>query len=82
MANSIVPHILAIVILFFIAAISAIVLKRIKIPYTIGLVIIGVVLAYFLQDVEGLDVIRDIRLSHDVILYILLPTLILMPQLT
>jgi monovalent cation:H+ antiporter, CPA1 family len=74
--ESLVPHILAIIILFFIASISAILLRRIKVPYTIGLVIIGVLLAYFLKDVEGLDVVRDIRLSHDVILYILLPTLI------
>ena len=76
MENTIVPHILAIIILFFIASISAIFLRRIKIPYTIGLVVIGVLLAYFLQDIEGLDMVRDIRLSHDVILYILLPTLI------
>jgi monovalent cation:H+ antiporter, CPA1 family len=74
--ESLVPHILAVIILFFIASISAICLRKIKIPYTIGLVVIGVILAYLLEDVEGLDVVRDIRLSHDVILYILLPTLI------
>lgn len=74
--ESIAPHILAIIALFFIAAISSIALRRIKIPYTIGLVVVGVLIAYLAKDVEALDIVRDIRLSHDVILYILLPTLI------
>ena len=37
---------------------------------------IGLFIAYFSKDLECLDAVRDIRLSHDVILYILLPTLI------
>ncbi len=74
--DSLVPHILAIIALFFIAAISSIALRRIKIPYTIGLVVVGVLIAYLAKDVEALDIVRDIRLSHDVILYVLLPTLI------
>jgi CPA1 family monovalent cation:H+ antiporter len=74
--QSLVPHIIAIMALFFIAAISSIALRRIKIPYTIGLVVVGVLIAYIAKDVEALDIVRDIRLSHDVILYVLLPTLI------
>ncbi len=73
---SVAPHILALAGLFFIAVVSAIVLKKIKIPYTIGLVVIGVFLAYFLKRIDSLDAVRDIRLSHDVIMYVLLPTLI------
>ncbi|MCP4181229.1 MAG: hypothetical protein GY756_25990 [bacterium] len=75
-SGSLAPHILAVIVLFFIAAISALGLKRLKIPYTIGLVIIGVIIAYIARDIDALDAIRDIRLSHDVILYVLLPTLI------
>ena len=74
--DSFVPHILAIFALFFIAAISAIILRRINIPYTIGLVVIGLLLAYGLKDIKCLDMFTDIRLTHDIILYILLPTLI------
>ena len=73
---SLAPHILAIVALFFIATMSAIVLKRLKTPYTLGLVIVGMTLAYLIKDVQVFDTVRDIRLSHDVIIYILLPTLI------
>jgi monovalent cation:H+ antiporter, CPA1 family len=74
--ESFVPHILALFILFFIAVISAIFLRRVNIPYTIGLVLIGLAMAYAVKDVEALDFIADIRLTHDVIVYVLLPTLI------
>ena len=65
-----VPQILAIFALFFVAVIAAMILKRTNIPYTIGLVIIGVLLAYTLKDVKFLHFISEIRLTHDIILYI------------
>ena len=64
------------VFLLFIAALSAILFKRVKFPYTIGLVIIGIFLNYLSTVIPVLAPIRNIRLTPDVILYILLPTLI------
>lgn len=64
------------VFLLFTAAISAILLKRVKFPYTIGLVLIGIFLNYLATVVPVLEPIRNIKLTPDVILYVLLPTLI------
>jgi Na+:H+ antiporter len=64
------------VFLLFIASVSAIFFKRVRFPYTIGLVIIGIILNYLSTVIPVLEPIRNIRLTPDVILYILLPTLI------
>ena len=74
--NTFVPHIMAIIFLFLIASCSGIFFKRIKFPYTIGLVIIGIIFACIVENVEALHAVKDVHLSHDIILYILLPTLI------
>ena len=71
-----VPHILALVILLLLASISAIVFKRLKFPFTIGLVVIGIVFAGLIDGFQSLNFLKDIQLSHDIILYIILPTLI------
>ena len=76
MDNSIVPHIMTIILLFLIASCSGILLKKLKFPYTIGLVIVGILFAFIVENVDALKVTNDIGLSHDIILYILLPTLI------
>ena len=70
------PHVLAIFVLLLLAAISAIFLKRLKFPYTIGLVIIGIILAGIIDDFTAFEQFTDIQLSHDVIMYLILPTLI------
>jgi monovalent cation:H+ antiporter, CPA1 family len=74
--NTFVPHIMTIILLFLIASCSAIFLKKIKFPYTIGLVVIGIGFAFIIENIPSLRIIEDIALSHDVIFYILLPTLI------
>ena len=71
-----VSHILAIFILLLLAAVSSIVFKKLKFPYTIGLVIIGIVFSYLTDSAQALAHLEDIKLSHDIILYIILPTLI------
>ena len=43
-ADVFVPHLMAFIYIFFIAAATAIVLKKIKFPYTIGLVVVGIVI--------------------------------------
>lgn len=67
-------NVMIIVMLLFSASISAILLKKIKFPYTIGLVLVGILLSY-ICDKSGLDT-SNIKLTPDLILYILLPTLI------
>ena len=74
--NTFIPHIMTLILLFLIASCSGIFLKKIKFPYTIGLVVIGIVFAFIVENVQALKVAEDISLSHDIILYILLPTLI------
>ncbi|MCF7790741.1 MAG: sodium:proton antiporter [Victivallales bacterium] len=71
-----VPHIMTLIVLFFIAACSGILLKKLKFPFTIGLVVIGIVFAGIVENVEVFRVAEDISLSHDIIFFIILPTLI------
>jgi monovalent cation:H+ antiporter, CPA1 family len=74
--NTFIPHIMTLILLFLIASCSGIFLKKIKFPYTIGLVVIGILFAVVVENVQALKIAEDITLSHDIILYILLPTLI------
>lgn len=59
------------------ACLSSILLRKINFPYTIGLVIIGVVLGYISDAYHVLSpLMHNVNLSSDLILYIILPTLI------
>ena len=62
--------------LLLVAALSAVAFRRLKIPYTIGLVFVGIVLYYICGEVPELKAFRQLRLSHDLIMYALLPSLI------
>ncbi len=66
--------VLIIVMLLFAATLSAIFFRKIKFPYTIGLVLVGILLSWFCDKI-GLNV-SNIKLYHDMILYTLLPALI------
>lgn len=68
--------IIASVVLLFVATLSSIVFKRLKIPYTIGLVFVGIVFYNFCGVVPELHQFRNLRLNHDLIMYALLPSLI------
>ena len=74
-ANLAVP-VLMLAGLLLLATSSAIFLKRINFPYTIGLVIIGIVLASLARYSDQISHLREIDLSHDLIMYVLLPVLI------
>lgn len=60
---------LGFVLLLTIAAIVAIVIRRVRLPYTVALVLVGLVLALF-PDFLGFEV------GHDLILFLLVPPLI------
>lgn len=65
-----------VVSLLFIAALSAIVVKRIHFPYTVGLVLVGIALGFAAADVESLQSLREVRLTPEFILFLILPTLL------
>jgi len=58
------------------ASFSAILFRRIKFPYTIGLVLVGILLFVLGDQIRMLKVMQHIHLTPNIILYILLPTLI------
>lgn len=68
--------ILGLVLLLLVATISAIIMKKVNFPYTIGLVVVGFGFAMVCSAIPGLEQVRQLRLNHDIILYVLLPTLI------
>lgn len=66
-----------IVVLLLVAALTTILSKRLsKLPLTIALVLIGIVLAQLADIVPVLSVIADFELSPDLVLFVFIPTLI------
>ncbi len=62
--------------MLLLAVIMLMVLKRSQFPYTIGLVIAGLMTGFFCDYFHLTEVRQQISLSHDMILYILLPPLV------
>ena len=62
--------------LLLLASLSAVLFRRIRFPYTIGLVIVGVLLAIAEHRLDFLEPMRLIRLTPEVVLYVFIPTLI------
>ncbi len=62
--------------LLLVAAFSAILFRRINFPYTIGLVLVGILLFALGGHFRSLEIMRHIHLTPNIILYILLPTLV------
>ncbi|MDJ0747346.1 MAG: sodium:proton antiporter [Xenococcaceae cyanobacterium MO_167.B27] len=65
-----------ILVLLLVACLAAITFKRIKFPYTVGLVIVGLVLSFLARNIEALEVVNTFRLSEELILFIFVPPLI------
>ena len=62
--------------LFMLTTGSAIWLKYLKIPYTIGLVLIGIALGSLAPHWSFLEPVLHINLTYDLIMYVMLPVLI------
>ncbi|MEL6780211.1 MAG: sodium:proton antiporter, partial [Cyanobacteria bacterium J06597_16] len=62
--------------LLLVACLSAIALRKLHFPYTIGLVIIGLALGFGAEAIPGLEMLTDLNLSHEAILFLFLPPLI------
>lgn len=65
-----------ILVLLAVACLTAIALTRIKFPYTVTLVLLGIALGWLGENVQSLEVIRTLTLSHDLILFVFVPPLI------
>jgi CPA1 family monovalent cation:H+ antiporter len=68
--------VIAILELLLLASLAAVLLRRLRFPYTIGLMIIGILLAFVQDRLDVLESLRQIRLTPDIVLYLLLPTLV------
>ena len=62
--------------LIFAASISAIFVKKARLPYTIGLLIVGIGIGYLSSRVDMLAPLREVQLTPDIILFLILPTLL------
>ncbi|MDJ0591257.1 MAG: sodium:proton antiporter [Pleurocapsa sp. MO_226.B13] len=65
-----------ILVLLLVACLAAIAFKKIGFPYTVGLVIIGLVLSGLARNIEALEVVNTFQLSEELILFIFVPPLI------
>jgi CPA1 family monovalent cation:H+ antiporter len=65
-----------VVLLLFVAAISAIVTRKISFPYTVGLVVVGMLLGLAASEISWLAPMQEIELSREIILFVILPTLL------
>jgi NhaP-type Na+/H+ or K+/H+ antiporter len=74
--DSVVIAIIGIVELLLFASLSAVLLRRIRLPYTIGLMIIGIFLGVAQDRLGMLEPIRHIRLPPDIVLFLFVPTLV------
>lgn len=65
-----------ILVLLLVSCLAAIALTRLQFPYTVGLVVIGIILGSLGQHVESLEFLQTFTLSHDLILFVFVPPLI------
>lgn len=76
MAPDLYTSVLIVITILSVAVIASLALKRVNFPYTIGLMIIGLGLGWALWAIPALAEYRNLLLSPEIILYIILPTLI------
>ena len=65
-----------ILLLLLVACLGAIAFKQLYFPYTVGLVIIGLGLGFLAQQVQALESLRSLELSHELILLVFVPPLV------
>ncbi|WP_071517318.1 sodium:proton antiporter [Geitlerinema sp. PCC 9228] len=76
MHDPLIARSIAVLLLLLVASISAIAFKRLHFPYTIGLVVVGLVLGWLSENVPALTPLEHLHLSHELILFIFLPPLV------
>ena len=68
--------VLIIMALLTVAMLAAGVCRNLPIPYTVFLVIIGIVLGTFARNEESMSVLLDFQLTPDIVLFLFLPALL------
>lgn len=69
--------VMGVVGLLFIAAISAVVMKRLRFPYTVGLVLVGVGVAFLADDFPALgEALQHLKFGPAMIMFLFVPILI------
>jgi monovalent cation:H+ antiporter, CPA1 family len=68
--------VLIIMVLLTVAMLAAGICHNLPIPYTVFLVIIGIVLGSFARNEESMHVLLDFQLTPDIVLFLFLPALI------
>lgn len=68
--------IMAVVTLLLVAAVAAVVLRKLRFPYTIGLVLVGIALGFAKRYCPPLEILESVSLTPHLILYVLVPTLV------
>jgi CPA1 family monovalent cation:H+ antiporter len=76
MHEEVVTTVVGIIGLLLVAAATAIGLKRARLPYTVGLVLVGLVLGALAHRTPFLEPFQQLQLSPELILFVFLPTLI------
>jgi CPA1 family monovalent cation:H+ antiporter len=74
--DPVITTVVTVVALLLVAAAAAIGLKRVHLPFTVGLVIVGLALGAIADRVEPLAFLNSVTLSPEIILFVFLPTLI------
>jgi len=67
---------ISILLLLLVASLGAVAFKRLNFPYTVGLVIIGLILGFLARSGTPLESFSDLTLSPNLILFIFVPPLI------
>ena len=74
--NTVVTFILSLVVLLFVATAMSVLTKRVKMPLSITLVLVGLLLGELILVYPELAPLAQLRLSEEILLYVFLPTLI------
>ncbi len=72
--DTVLTNILVVAGLVFVAALSAIAARKARFPYTIGLLVVGILIGYLSSRVEMLAPMREVQLTPYIILFLILPT--------
>ncbi len=74
--STVVTFILSLVVLLFVATVMSVVTKRVKMPLSIALVLMGLLIGELIRVYPELAPLARLQLSEEMLLYVFLPTLV------
>ena len=75
-SSAVVPFILSLVVLLFVATAMSVLTKRVKMPLSLTLVIVGLLLGEVIRLYPSLQTLYRLQLSEEILMYVFLPTLV------